>query len=93
MTSEEQKKMMELTKEVKRSVELNALEIKLLLEILEDYNKKIAVVNKMKKFRNNKEFNELRQVAKLLVDKLKDIHNQNKEEFEKLTELQKESIN
>lgn len=93
MTQEEQQKMMMLTKDVKTQVELNALEVKFLIEVLTDYNTKLESANKLKRFRSNKDFQFTRQLAKAIVDKFEVIHNQNKIEYEKLTELQKESIN
>lgn len=89
----EQETMMELTKEVKRKVELNALEVALITQILTAYKVKIDAAFKLKRHRADKEFIETRQIVNSLVDKFVNIHNQNKEEYEKLTELKNSSKN
>lgn len=93
MTPEEQQKMMMLTQEVKTKIELNALEVKFIIEVLTDYNTKLESANKLKRFRTNKDFQFTRQLAKKVMDKFEVIHNQNKIEYEKLTELKNSSKN
>lgn len=88
-----QEQLMELTKEVKKKVDLNALEVALITQILTAYKVKIDAAFKLKRHRADKEFIETRQIVNNLVDKFADIHNQNKIEYEKLTELQNSSKN
>lgn len=82
-----QETLMELTKEVKKKVELNALEVALITQILTTYKVKIEAAFKLKRHRADKDFIETRQLTNSLVDKFADIHEQNKKEYEKLTEL------
>lgn len=93
MTITKNEELIQLAKEMTTEIKLNAVEIRLILEIMKQYLIKIDAVFKLKKHRSNKDFIETRQLIRRIVEKLEDIDKENEKDFSSLTELKKSGKN
>lgn len=86
MTKTENEKSLELAKEVVTEINLNAVEVRLILEVIKQYQLKIDTAFKLKRHRSNKDFIETRQLVNKIVEKFEDINKENEKKFQDLTE-------
>lgn len=93
MTITKNEELMQLAKEMTTEIKLNAVEIRLILEIMKQYLIKIDAAFKLKKHRSNKDFIETRQLIRRIVEKLENIDKENEKDFSSLTELKNSGKN
>lgn len=81
MTKTQDEKLLQLAKEVVTEINLNAVEVRLILEVMKTYQLKIDAAFKLKRHRSNKDFLETKQLVNKIVEKFEDINKENEKNF------------